>query len=371
MSTDLFYNPTGGDFSNKLPMKSVEKLAYLDSIEDLYRYNGKESIGVYYPVRTLPSVDIDLDAEWPVVMPAGCIVSVIPLSDARAYVTDHDGAGIRQDGYQYVSIGVDGTALEKSINYMYPKDVAGLIVPANGGSSVNDSYTANCGTYGILTMSGEVAAASSDPYVRAANVPIGIVNHKVFSDMRLRYLNYDARQGSNGNAIALGGVITIPYIGIFGAGARATVLSAVRTAVNAKHQYAWFSEADLPTLSGVIEVGDYVMSDEYGRFTKWDGVSEAQKFGKIIETRSRVPWNLDELIDSIPGSGMKGTDTGGLRARLYNFITSILSQSAVQSTSYAANKDNVKKVMYEVLATNTANVSVQMGQLDIAFGILK
>jgi len=370
MSTDLFYNPTGGQFSNKLPMKSVESLSYLNSIEDLYRYNGKEAIGNYYPVRTLPSVDIDMDAEWPVVMPAGTIVAVVPLKDARAYTADDDSAGIRTDGYQYVSIGVDGSHLEKPINYMYPKDIAGLIVAANGGADQNDGYTANCGKYGILTLSGEVAEAASDPYVRVANRPIGIVNHKVFSDMRLRYLNYDARQGSNGNSIALGGVLTIPFIGVYGAGARATVLTAIRAAVDAKHQYAWFSEADLATLESVIQSGDFLMPDIKGKFTKFDGADQAQKFGKILEHRNRVPWNLDEVIDSIPGSGMKGTDTGGLTARLYNFITTILQQSAIASVSYAASKDNVKKVMYEPLLTNTANVSIIIGQLDVAFGIL-
>lgn len=370
MSTDLFYNPTGGNFSNKLPMKTVEKLSYLNSIEDLYRYNGKESIGVYYPVRILPSVAIDMDAEWPIVMPAGSIVSVVPLKDARAYTADDDSAGIRVDGDQYVSIGVDGVALEKNINYMYPKDIAGLIVPSNGGNDKDDSYKDEGGTYGILTMSGEVAAATSDVYTRVANKPIGIVNSQIFSDMRLRYLNYDARQGSNGNTIALGGVITIPYIGIYGAGVRATVQTAVRTAVDAKHQYVWFNEANLPAVEAAAASASYLMSDLVGKFTKYDAVDEAQKFGKIIETRNRVPWALDEIIDSIPGSGMKGTDTGGLKARMYNFMTEILKQTAVKGSAYAANKDNVKKVLYEPLLTDTANVSIVIGQFDVAFGIL-
>lgn len=371
MSTDLFYDPTGSNFSNKLPMKTVDKLTYLNSIEDLYRYNGKESLGAYYPVRTLPSIDIDNDAEWPIVMPAGCIVSIIPIKDNRAYTADDTAAGIRQDGKQYVSIGVDGNTLEKSINYLYPKDIAGLIVPANGGTTVQDQYTDSCGTNGILTLSGEIASSASDPYERAANKPIGIVNHKIFADMRLRYLNYDARQGSNSNAIAIGGVITLPYIGIFGSGDRNIVLSAVRRAVNNKHQYAWLSADDISTINDNTWPGAYLMPDPYGRFTTWDEVSEDQRFGKVIETKNRVPWNLDEIIDSIPGSGMKGTDTGGLKARLYNFITSILKQSEVQDTAYAANKDNVRSILYEPLVTNTPDVSIQIGQLDIAFGILK
>ena len=374
MSSDLFYNPTGHSFTGKQPMKSVEKLSYLNSIEDLYRYNGAESIGAYYPVRTLPSIDIDMDAEWPIVMPAGCIVSVLNIADTNAYDVDHDAAGIRATGLQYVSIGVDDVALEKSINYMYPKDIAGLIVPCNGGVETDDSYTANCGTYGILTLSGEVAEVASDVFTRTANVPVGIVNHRVFADMRLRYLNYDARQGSNADTIALGGVISIPAIAIFGAGVTATVLAAVRTAVNAKHQYLWVTGASKAACDALVYNGSQVISDPYGRFTNAaaaDASDRVQIFGRVVETRTRVPWAMDEIIDSVPGSGMKGTDTGGFTARLYNFITSILASTAVKGLAYSKVKANVKASMYTNILTDTATVSVRFGAVDIAFGTLR
>ena len=371
MSTDLFYNPTGSNFTGALPMKKVEKLSYLDSIEDLYRYNGDVSVGVYYPVRVLPSVSIDLDAEWPVVMPAGTIVAVLPLKDARAYTADDTTTGILQSGQVYVSLSeITGSGLEKDINFLYPKEVAGLIVPANGGSAVNDAYTDDCGTYGILTMSG-AAAASGVYFTRAANSPIGLVNHSVYADMRYRYLNYDARQGSSGKAISLDGVITIPYILIYGGGALNTVQAAVRAAVDAKHQYAWFTGTSSTLALAKVKSGAFLMPDGYGKFTDFSGSDETQRFAKILETRSRVPWNLDELIDSIPGSGMKGTDTGGLTARLYHFIQSILKKTAVKGTTYAASKSNVKKVMYEALTTDTASVTIVIGMMDVAFGSLR
>ena len=76
---DFTYNPVNGSFSNQLPMKTVDKLSYLFSIEDCYRYHGKGSIGTYYPVRIAPSMSIDMDAEWPIIMPAGTIVSILSL----------------------------------------------------------------------------------------------------------------------------------------------------------------------------------------------------------------------------------------------------------------------------------------------------
>jgi len=371
MSSDLFYNPTGSDFTGKLPMKTVSKLAYLDSIEDLYRYNGEVSVGAYYPVRVLPSVSIDLDAEWPVVMPAGTIVSVVPIKDALGYTADDNESGIRQSGTVYVSISaIDSTALEKNINFLYTKEVAGLLVPANGGTQTNDAYTDDCGTYGILTMSGTVAEAG-DTFTRAANYPIGIVNNSVYADMRYRYLNYDARQGSNSQAVALDGVITIPYITIYGAGVTDTVLAAVRTAVDAKHQYAWFTGADADTVNAYIKPGCFLMPDIKGKFTNYDSVDEHQKFAKIIETKHRVPWALDELIDSIPNSGMKGTDTGGLKARMYHFIKQILTQTAVKGATYAAVKANQKSILHTAVLTDTANVTIAIGMMDVAFGSLK
>jgi len=372
MSTDLFYNPIGSDFTGKLPMKTVDKLAYLDSIEDLYRYNGEVSVGVYYPVRILPSVSIDTDAEWPIVMPAGTIVSVIPLKDALAYTSADTESGILTSGEIYVSISAidDSTALSKGINFLYPKEVAGLIVPANGGVAQNDPYTDDCGTNGILTMSGTVAA-STDAYTRQANSPIGLVNHSVYADMRYRYLNYDARKSSAGVAVHLDGIITVPYVLIYGGGALNVVQNAVRDAVDAKHQYAWFTGTSEAIAVAKIKPGCFLMSDLFGKFTAFAGSDETQRFAKILETRHRVPWNLDEVIDSIPGSGMKGTDTGGLKARTYNFIQEILKKDVIKSTSYAATKANVKKVLYEALTTDTASVTIRIGLVDIAFGSLR
>ena len=130
MSLNEFtYNPNGGAFRGKLPMKNMAALTFLRSVEGLYRSTGKKALGVYYPVRVLPSTYIDKDSEWPLVMAAGTIVSVVNIKDASAYAAADTEAGIGKNGVVNVSISNDGTntTLTKSANFLYDKDVSGLI----------------------------------------------------------------------------------------------------------------------------------------------------------------------------------------------------------------------------------------------------
>jgi len=89
-----------------------------------------------------------------------------------------------------------------------------------------------------------------------------------------------------------------------------------------------------------------------------------------VELRNRIPYNLDEIIDSFPGSGMKGMDTGGMEARFYNFVKFILSTTGIKTAAYAAVKDNLKTAMITpVVTSGNAAISVLFGQIDVQFGI--
>ena len=154
---DMKYDPVGGNFTGALPMKEIEKLSYLNSIEDCYRYKADEALGTYYPIKIAPSVEIDMDAEWPIVMPAGTIVSTVSIKDAAQYLSDDDVTGILTSGELAVSVSkIDGSALKKSINYVYDKEVSGFLTICNGGTETTDAYSDNDGTYGILDKDGEV-----------------------------------------------------------------------------------------------------------------------------------------------------------------------------------------------------------------------
>ena len=376
--SEFTYNPQGGSFSGNLPMKNMALMTYLRSVESLYRTTGKKALGAYYPVRSLPSTYIDKDSEWPLVMAAGSIVSVVNIKDAKAYVSADTEAGIGANGLVYVSIGNDGTKLQKSVNFLYEKDVSGLVTIANGGTSTTDAYTATDGQYGILDQAGNAASAASTGYTRPANVPFGIVDFEVAADMRFRYLNYDARGGSAGIRVCLDGILTLPYIAFLGAksAGKSTAIQNVLSTVKAHHQYIWFDVVDQAELGGILR-GGYLKPDRYGKFTPWVSGTDAlnQFFASIKETRNRVPYNLDEIIDTFPNSGMTGTDTGGLTARLYNFTSTIVG--AITTTSVTALKDAIKAAFITPITptvaayTAAAPSGVLFGQADVAFGLQK
>jgi len=112
---------------------------------------------------------------------------------------------------------------------MYPEHVSGLLVPCNGGDALVMSYSDDDGTYGIINAAGATATLAGDDYTNVANTPVGIVNHQIWADMRLRYMNYD--RGQQSVSIQRGGIITIPYVEIYGAsGETALIETAIRSA---------------------------------------------------------------------------------------------------------------------------------------------
>lgn len=378
--SSLSYNPVNGDFTNQLPMKKVDKLSYLNSIEDCMRQSGETIPGSFYPVRVAPAASIDKDAEWPIIMPAGSIVSVLDLKDASQYISGDAEAGILPSGMINVSISeTTGEALKKNINHVYDKEIPGLITICNGGTQHADPYEDEDGENGIIDIDGNIASTVSADYTRSANVPMGIAFHRVPADMRMRYLNYDAgNEVSVGNTIMIGGEITIPYVIIYSTvqGDRDTVQAAIRNAVDNKHQYLWTSvnTTDSEVASASVKSSVELKSDIMGKFTKFvrasDNSTDNQYFGKIISLRNRIPYNMDEWIDSFPGSGMKGTDTGGLSSRMFNFVKSIIVASGIKTTGITGTIAQVKSALGGFEA-ETGDVKLMFGQACIAFGSRK
>lgn len=369
---NFYYNPVNGARTGLVPMKQIDKKTFKNSIEDLYRYHGRLAAGAYYPVRILPSLSVDQDAEWPIVFHAGQIVSLLPIKDPAYYSAADTGTGILASGEVYTTIGVTGVAQKRSINLMYPEDIAGLLVPANGGTQTSYSYRADCGTNGIITMSGEAASTTSVPSTVTipANRPFGLVNHQVYADLRGRYLNYE--YNTQGVAVALDGVITVPVVMVTGAGTLTTVTDKLHAALDDIHQYVIISNATEATALAQLEEGKFFKPNAYGKFVTADPVGTAadiaQVFGKSLGARMRPQYNMDEVVDSFPGSGMKGTDTGGLKARLYDFATKVMGLTEVKGTTWATSKTNLKSAFKSPVATATTNVNVFLCTVDIQFG---
>lgn len=362
------YNPNGAGFHNKLPMKSIDRLKELDSIEDIHRYKIDLGYGVYYPLRHAPGKDHIVDSEMPVIMPAGSIVSIIPINAKAAYTEDDAETGILEDGEMYISIDATGTKVKKPIDFLYGGDVAGFITLANGGNEATDSYSDTDGEYGILTMSGDVAD-SDDTFVRPANKPVGITASKVLADLKYRYLNYEVDQ--KGYVILPAGVITLPVAIVFGSGDRDSVLTAIEKAVGGKHVYVHVDAETEAAARALIGQSALLMPDKNGKFTQYDEVDSAQIFGKVLEHRVRIPYDTTPYEDSFPGSQIPGMDTAGLPKRLFNFLDSIMTNTTIKPASgWTYSKENLKKLLYDKVDTNVADVSIAFSNVDIAFGYL-
>lgn len=368
---NFYYNPVNGANTGKVPMKSIDKKTFKNSVEDLYRYKGRMTVGAFYPVRYLPSISVEQDSEWPIVMPAGLIVSLVPIKDASAYSSDDNATGIRTSGELYTTIGVDGVAQKRSIGLMYPEDIAGLLVPANGGTSKFLPYRDACGAAGIVTYGGEEASTTStvSGITVPANRPMGIVDHQVFADLRKRFLNYEYNTGAIG--VSLDGVITLPAVLVYGTN-RTTVVNQIKPLLYDMHQYVLVSEANESNAFAAIDLGAFLKPNDEGRFVPADPAGTAadinQVFAKSLGSRRRVVYNLDEVIDSFPGMGMKGTDTGGLKARLYDFAKKIMGASTVKGASWAAVKSNLKSAFKSPILTDTASTYIYLTTVDVEFG---
>lgn len=368
MATDM-YNPQGAAFHNKLPMKTITRLNQLDSIEDIHRYRIEYTLGTYYPVRCTPSVAVDLDSEIPIVMTAGDIVAIKEIKPKQSYSSADNECGILQSGDVSVSLNVaTGAVMKKDIDFLYPRDMSGFIVKANGGYQATDTYSANDVTYGILTATGAVPTAGATTYVRAANKPSGIIGSRVMADFKHRYLNYDVK--TSGYSIIPAGVLTLPVITISGSGGTlAAVITAVKAAVDPQHQYILLSgtsDTDA-TIIGYNAAGTKLMSSTNGKFIKYDNSDTDQVFGKILEKRVRIPYDMSKYDDSFPGSQIKGMDTAGLSKRLYTFMYDSLVAAGATGTALA--KETIKTYFYSTVTVAT-NVKVTYSNVDVLFGYL-
>lgn len=371
MDIDNMFNPNGQPFSTSKPLKRMSNLEFLDSIEEIQRYKNVRSYSSYYPVKILPGVRQDKDKDCPVVIPAGTIVSVLDIKTKGEYGSADADTGINVDGEVAVTVSeIDGSVQSLGVDSFYrSENVRGLIVPANGGNDVDDSYSDEDGENGVLLANGSVADSSSDDYVRSANVPFGIVPQTVYADLRQRYLNYEVK--TQGQAIHMDGFLNLPFIQVWGAdgGPRTAVIDAIRSAVDDRHQY--LIAVGLNKAGATLSQKDDLMPNEYGKFTVFDGGDDKQKFGKFMGIDNRLALNgLNGDIDSFPGSGVQGTDTAGLSRRMYHFIYSILSKSAVMTDSaYAKNKANIVKLLSEDLeSTANAGIFIRVNLSNVIFG---
>jgi len=375
--------------SNLAALKTLDDTKYLDSIEECYRYTGPNTFGTFYPAPPLPGRYYNENYQWPVVIAAGTIVSIVPYRgvveyNATNYPSGVDSAtGITNDGQIFVNIGVDGTARKMELNAVFHRGMSGFVVPANGGVATNDSYSNKDGEYGIMVASNATTCAAvttgTTAYARAANKPIGVVNTAVYAWNPYRYMNYNVHQ--NGFGIQKDGVFTIPYVQIYGTPVASvtTIAAAVYAAIDKRLQFMFISNGHVDTLAtalaaanAAIVPGTWTCSNLDGKFVPLasSGLTaqalEEQKFGKVLGIRNNIPYHMDEIIDTPLDSGITGTDTVGLSKRLYLFAKNVLSATGVFAA--APTRTSIASVIAAPVQTQAATVYVKVGMIDIAFG---
>ena len=369
---DALLNPSGGSIQNLMPMRDVD-LKFLNAFEDQWRYSPTKALAAYTPVKLLPAMRFNKDAQAPIVMPAGTIVSVIPFK--AAYAADETESGILATGRVAKSILANGDVAYEGISSFYDKSLSGLITVANGGTSATDNYTDEDGAAGVLSATG-VAVATGQTYTRAANVPVGVVGEAVYGDLRGRWNNYTF--GKSQYTIFRNGVMTVPYVIVYAAAADTAKVTAAVAALKAKlnpyHQFYIHGIASASAAAdakAAIATGVQLKPTEKGKFTFFvEGTdSIKQKVGTILELRNRVPYGLDEMIDSFPGSSIQGMDTAGLPTRLYHFLKNVMTVAdASKANDKAALKGMLSTDLAAAAAGSYSGVTIAVGQVDIEIG---
>ena len=361
------FDPVNGVYGGVKPLKEDSSLVLLSTMEDVARYEQKDVIGKFYPVKYLPALYVENSSQAPVVMSAGDIVSVVPVgSYALLNGIKVADTGIDVSGNMYVTIGVDGIAYQKPYSYLYDTDTVGLLVPCNGTSgSVSHSYGSIDGDAGILTTSGTVPTIN-DTFVVDASKPLGILLQRSFGDIRERYHGFNPVNPAI--SVCTKGYLTIPFISIAADMSDSPTAAAVNAFLNDVGRYHQFvyalqahdlgSDADLD----VFAPGAALQVNKRGKFVIASG---NQNFGKIVSLRSQAVKDLDEIVDTFPGSKIHGTATAGLSTRLFDFGYRALTDL----TGVSATPANVRNNFFTVVNLASGLTGrIVYGLIDVAFG---
>lgn len=324
-----------------------------------YKYSHLS--GTYVPYRYLPVIKptilgYNTNHYDSVVLSAGRIVSVVDgNSYAAMFGGEYEQNAVKGFGQPYNSGGDwtynDATTSDYDVQFEYVNDhpelyggegTAGAAVPCNGGNASTFYYSDydSSSIYRFYTLKSDdgTVAESGDSMIISGNVPMGVLMYDVKADVTGRALNY---QTNNLTAILSEADMVLPYI--------------KETDASGSNAIAWFGET---TDAGVQEVsavyyalyhkgwpfvwadngaaeagtafipGYLLQSDWYGnwKFQASPTTKSIQSFGKYEYGTSNFPraWEGMEYIDTFPGTGATGTETGGVIRYVFQFAKDAL-----------------------------------------------
>lgn len=174
-------------------------------------------------------------------------------------------------------------------------DASGYLVPANGGVARDVVYTTN-----DIGKTIDVEDTGWDAYVTtaktavgglAANKPVGVAPYDYYqstiADLHTNYMMQDK------TAILCDYFVEVPY----------TRGSGVARNMDA---------------SGTLAHGDLLQPGSEGHFVKWvDGLNPVDQIcGRVLTIKSDFPVGGLEKVQTVPGLGLAGSDTGGIPQHL-------------------------------------------------------
>jgi len=304
---------------------------------------GQRPAEVFYPYKHQRVRMLDTELEDGIVIPKGSIVSAMTYKNTSSPIcAPASGSTVYVGDDATTSAATAWSASIDNSYWGYDDHVAGLLILANGGTDVtgtdvNERYTAHDVTVGTVKTDGTfVAAAAEEAPARGANFPIGVVTADVYQDIRGKYLNYDVWDKWG---ILCDWYVEVPYYdaeilasrygytdGGTGNNTEGELTTDNYYAVVDSHSflYSYYSSATFPLAAGAL-----VKSDKFGKYIpQYDAISTgtdgeywtAQTVGRIIALDNRFPKDQLDVVDTYPGSGMPGTETGGLPVHLFNFV---------------------------------------------------
>jgi hypothetical protein len=184
-------------------------------------------------------------------------------------------------------------------------DASGDLVNANGGASQQLTYTANdvglTIDYDSNGHDSYVAAAGTTTNYVPGNKPIGVAPYDYFQNISAGYDSatptyqtvYNNYLYQDKVAVLCDYLIEVP----------------VTSGVDA---------------SGTVAVGDLVQADANGAFCLWrNGTDDVtQIVGRVIQRKTVAAVDNLDKVQTVPGLGLSGSDTGGVPQHLYDYDNS-------------------------------------------------
>jgi len=278
-----------------------------------------------------------------VVIPKGTIVAVDSIWHYSKYSANgsNDEHGVTPSGIVRLGTDVFGNAVNANVNdeaFGYGTTMnGGFVTIANGGAETKDLYRAVDVTEGIFKQDG-TAAAASDEYTRAANIPAGIAVNNMFIDNKNKVYNFTT-QILELNSIETDYYVTFPYVNSAAYNKFTHSVSGGDQTNGAAYAAVMY---DFVYLYGNIDhfiSGKYVKSDGNGKYiiqdadTTVDDAKTVQTVGKALLWDNKFPKEkMDEVITfgqvtgdpTYAGLGVTGSDLNGIPVTLVLFAWKVM-----------------------------------------------